>query len=72
VISKLRKKTTCKRKRQKRKKRSAQKGEQRSTHIQPLDEKSHPIQWTEFPTGVLVAAGSRWPRKSTNLLLPGI
>jgi len=33
-----------------------------NAHIQPLDEKSHPIQWTELPTGALVgAAGSRWP-----------
>jgi ribosomal protein S25 len=71
VISKLRKKTACKRKRKKSKKRSAQKGQQRPRHIQPLDEKSHPIQWTEFPTGVVVGAGSCWPRKSTNLLLPG-
>jgi len=38
-----------------------QKGQQRSTHIQSLDEKSHPIQWTEFPTGALVSADSRWP-----------
>jgi len=30
-------------------------------HIQPLDEKSHPIQWTELPTSALVGAGSWWP-----------
>ncbi len=25
------------------------------------NEKSQPIQWTEWPTGALVAAGSLWP-----------
>ncbi len=34
-----------------------QKRQQRSTHIQPLDEKSQQIQRTEFPTGALVGAG---------------
>jgi hypothetical protein len=26
-----------------------------------LNEKTQPIQWTEWPTGALVAAGSLWP-----------
>jgi hypothetical protein len=26
------------------------------------NEKTQPIQWTEQPTGALVAAGSLWPR----------
>jgi len=26
-----------------------------------LNEKTQPIQWTERPTGALVAAGSLWP-----------
>jgi hypothetical protein len=68
---KVEKKNNLQKKKKKPKKRSAQKGQQSSTHNQPLDEISHPIQWTEFPTGVLVAAGSCWPRKSTILLLPG-
>jgi hypothetical protein len=34
--------------------RSAPKRSTNATHIQLLDEKSHPIQWTEFPTGSLV------------------
>jgi len=42
-----------------------QKGQQTSTHIQPQDEKSRPIQWTEFPTGALVGAGSCWRRVQT-------
>jgi hypothetical protein len=25
------------------------------------NEKTHPIQWTEQPTGALVGAGSLWP-----------
>jgi len=28
------------------------------------NEKTQPIQWTERPTGALVAAGSLWPRMS--------
>jgi hypothetical protein len=60
VISKLGKKTTRKQKNQR-------KGEHKtSKHIQPLDEKSQPIQWTEFPTGVLVGAGSCWPYMTTH------
>jgi hypothetical protein len=55
VISKLGKKTYSKKK--KPRKGQHQKGQQMSVHIQPLDEKSHPIQWTEFPTGVLVDIG---------------
>jgi hypothetical protein len=51
VISKLGGKKTSQKKNPK----------ERSTHIQALDEKSHPIQWTEFPTGALVGAGSCWP-----------
>jgi hypothetical protein len=27
------------------------------------NEKMQPIQWTEWPTGALVAAGSLWPAK---------
>jgi len=42
-----------------------QKGQQRSTHIQLVDEKSHPIQWTEFLTGALVGAASCCPRVQT-------
>jgi len=29
-------------------------------HLAP-NEKMEPIQWTEWPTGALVAAGSLWP-----------
>jgi hypothetical protein len=29
-------------------------------HLMP-NEKMQPIQWTEWPTGALVAAGSLWP-----------
>jgi hypothetical protein len=29
-------------------------------HLTP-NEKMEPIQWTEWPTGALVAAGSLWP-----------
>jgi len=29
-----------------------------------LNEKMQPIQWTERPTGALVAAGSLWPDPS--------
>jgi hypothetical protein len=29
-------------------------------HLVP-NEKPQPIQWTEWPTGALVAAGSLWP-----------
>jgi hypothetical protein len=64
VISKLTKKKPAKKKKkkkQKKKKNSPPKRSSWSTHIQPLDEKSHPIQWTEFPTGALVGACSCWP-----------
>jgi len=30
-----------------------------------LNEKTQPIQWTEQPTGALVAAGSLWPSLPT-------
>jgi hypothetical protein len=29
-------------------------------HLAP-NEKTQPIQWTEWPTGALMAAGSLWP-----------
>jgi hypothetical protein len=29
-------------------------------HLMP-NEKMQPIQWTEWPTGALMAAGSLWP-----------
>jgi hypothetical protein len=32
------------------------------------NDKTQPIQWTEQPTGALVAAGSFWPRRSTSIL----
>jgi len=32
-------------------------------HLAP-NEKSQPIQWTEQPTGALVAAGSLWPSRA--------
>ncbi len=32
-------------------------------HLAP-NEKTQPIQWTERPTGALVAAGSLWPSKT--------
>jgi hypothetical protein len=53
VISKLGKKNNPKKKKKKAKKRPA------------LDEKSNPIQWTEFPTSVLVGAGSCRPEVLT-------
>jgi hypothetical protein len=33
-------------------------------HLAP-NEKTQPIQWTERPTGALVAAGSLWPYESS-------
>jgi hypothetical protein len=32
-------------------------------HLAP-NEKTQPNQWTEWPTGALVAAGSLWPQNS--------
>jgi hypothetical protein len=63
----LRKKQPPTKKKEKRKtqiKGQHQEGQQRSTHIHSLDEKSHPIQRAEFPTGVLVGAGSCWPNNT--------
>jgi hypothetical protein len=37
----------------------------------PLNEKMQPIQWTEQPTGALVADGSLWPRIDSLLLWKG-
>jgi len=34
-------------------------------HLAP-NEKLHPIQWTEWPTGALVSAGSLWLLSFTN------
>jgi hypothetical protein len=38
-------------------------------HLGP-NEKTQPIQWTERPTGALVATGSLWPQESVLELVP--
>jgi hypothetical protein len=61
VISKLGKQITRKNPKDKFRNKRVNKDQR----IQGLLEKSHPIQWTEFPTGALVGAGSCWPRVQT-------
>jgi hypothetical protein len=56
------KKTTTKNKLEKEKYSGQQQKEmdRDKPHLTP-NEKTQPIQWTERPTGALVAAGSLWP-----------